>query len=116
MRHSVGKLVHGALLVIMLGSAVAAASEGPPKGPFYANDRTWMCGDGVVLPLNHCLNVRSKGNTGLIMVFYPDSRWPAEGISFDPKADRRPCPHDPAATDGTWWSPFPGAYVCHHRP
>jgi hypothetical protein len=116
MRHVVSTVIRGALLVIMLGSAVAGASEGPPTGPFYDNDRTWVCGPDGGLPPYHCLNIKSKGNTGLIMVFYPDPRWPAEGISFDPKADHRPCPHDPAATDGTWWSPFPGAYVCHHRP
>lgn len=114
MRRRVSIVVGVALLMSVLGSAAAVASEGPPKGPFYDNDQTWACeGD---LPENHCLNIKSKGNTGLIMVLYPDTRWPAEGISFDEKADRRPCPHDPAATDGTWWSPFPGAYVCHHRP
>jgi hypothetical protein len=116
MRQCVSNVVRGALLVIMLGSAVAGASEGPPIGPFYDNDRTWACGPALGLPDYHCLNIKSKGNTGLIMVFYPDARWPAEGISFNPKADQRPCPHDPDATDGTWWSPFEGVYVCHHRP
>ena len=116
MRRCISNVVGIALLVVVLGSAAAIASEGPPKGPFYDNDRTWACGPDAGLPPDHCLNIKSKGNTGLIMVFYPDPRWPAEGISFDPKADRRPCPHDPAATDGTWWSPLPGAYVCHHRP
>jgi hypothetical protein len=116
MRRRVSFVVGIALLVILLGNAIAVASDGPPPDPFYDNDRTWACGTDAGLPPNHCINVNSKGNTGLIMVFSPDPRWPAEGISFDPKADDRPCPHDPDATDGTWWSPFPGAYVCHHRP
>jgi hypothetical protein len=96
----------------------AAHADGPKLEVFDANDSTWACaGDqGVELPPNHCLNAKSQGKTGLILVFSPDPRWPQESISFDPKADSRPCPHDPAALDGTWWSPFPGAYVCHHRP
>ena len=117
MRRRVGIVVGVALLMSVLGSAVATASEGPPKGPFYDNDRTWACEAEAGLPPNHCINVNSKGNTGLIKVFYPDPRWPQEGISFNPKADDRPCPHDPDADpDGTWWSPLPGAYVCHHLP
>ena len=104
------------LFLVGLLSAAAIAADGPPTDPFYGNGQTWACGSDAGLPANHCINVKSKGNTGLILVFSPDPRWPAEGISFDPKADDRPCPHDPAATDGTWWSPFPGAYVCHHHP
>lgn len=96
----------------------AVHAEGPSLEVFDANDSTWACsGDsGVELPPNHCLNAKSQGKTGVIHVFAPDERWPQESISFDPKADARPCPHDPAATDGTWWEVFPGAYVCHHRP
>ena len=55
-------------------------------------------------------------HTGLIVVLVADPRWTAEGIGFDPEADDRPCPHDPAATDGTWWSPSEGVYVGHHKP
>lgn len=96
----------------------AVRAEGPSLEVFDANDSTWACsGDpGVALPPNHCLNAKSQGKTGVIHVFAPDARWPQESISFDPKADARPCPHDASATDGTWWEPFPGAYVCHHRP
>jgi hypothetical protein len=116
-RRRVTVVVSIALLMSVLGSAAAFASEGPPKDPFYTNDQAWACEGEAGLPPDHCINVRSQGNTGVIKVFYPDARWPQEGISFDPKADRRPCPHDPNADpDGTWWSPFPGAYVCHHRP
>lgn len=116
MKRRVGYFSVLSLFLVVLVSAVAVAADGPPMGPFDGNDQTWACGQEAGLPPYHCINVKSKGNTGLIMVFSPDPRWPAEGISFDPKADARPCPHDPAATDGTWWSPFPGAYVCHHRP
>jgi hypothetical protein len=94
------------------------AHASPPQDPFDSNDGVWGCfGDpGVELPPAHCVNAKSQGNTLVIKVFEPDPRWPQEGISFDPKSDTRPCPHDPDATDGTWWSPFEGAWVCHHRP
>lgn len=104
-----------ALSVVGLGSSAFAG--GPPKDVIDGNDNTWACEGEADLPPEHCINVRSKGNTGLILVLDGDPRWPAEGISFDDKADARPCPHDPMADpDGTWWSPFPGAYVCHHKP
>lgn len=105
--------------VVGLVGAGAASAEGPQLGVFNTNNQVWGCsGDqGVDLPANHCINLRSQGNTGVIKVFAPDTRWPQEGISFDQKANSRPCPHDPDATDGTWWSPSGGAfYVCHHRP
>ena len=100
----------------VLGIGGTALAEGPPKDVFVDNENTWNCEFG---PPNHCINVRSQGNTGLIMVLYPDPRWPAEGISFDPKADSRPCPHD--GPDGTWWYPGDPAlpetfWVCHRRP
>lgn len=90
----------------------------PNQDVFDANDAVWGCsGDtGVELPPYHCINAKSQGNTGVIKVFEPDTRWPVESISTDPKSDTRPCPHDSAATDGTWWSPLPGVWVCHHRP
>lgn len=100
--------------LLAVGSAVA---DGPPQGPFETNDGTWLCGAEAGLPPYHCINIRSQGNTGVIKVFYPDPRWPQEGVSTDPKSDTRPCPHDPDADpDGTWWSPAPGLWVCHHRP
>lgn len=95
-----------------------AAFAAPPTEPFEENDAVWGCGplEGGVPP-NHCINLKSDGNTGLIMVFEPDPRWPQESVSLDPKSDLRPCPHDPDAdADGTWWSPLPGVWVCHHRP
>jgi len=100
------------LMVAATGPAVAS----PDQDVFDENDNAWACEAEAGLPPAHCINIRSQGNTGVIKVFEPDERWPVEGISFDPKSDSRPCPHDPAATDGTWWSPFPGAWVCHHRP
>jgi hypothetical protein len=102
-----------------LGSMVWAAgpaSASPNQDVFDQNDTAWACEAEAGLPPHHCLNIESQGNTMVIKVFEPDARWPQESISFDPKSDSRPCPHDPAATDGTWWSPFPGAWVCHHRP
>lgn len=92
------------------------ASAAPDQGVFDEHDSAWACESEAGLPPHHCINVNSQGNTGIIKVFEPDPRWPQESISFDPKSDLRPCPHDPDATDGTWWSPFPGAWVCHHRP
>jgi hypothetical protein len=100
----------------ILGLGTSALAGGPPEDVIDGNDNTWACEGEAGLPPEHCINVRSQGNTGLIVVLDGDPRWPVEGISFDPKSDDRPCPHDPAATDGTWWSPFPGAWVCHHKP
>ncbi len=114
--------------LMFLAAGVTAAIASPWSGgsayaspdfeTFNANDAVWGCaGDpGVMLPPYHCINLKSQGDTGVIHVFAPDQRWPAEGISTNPKSDTRPCPHDPAATDGTWWSPLPGVWVCHHRP
>lgn len=103
--------------MLLVGSPAFAS---PNQDVFDVNDDTWGCsGDaGVMLPPYHCINVRSKGNTGVIKVFSPDARWPQESVSTDPKSDNRPCPHDPAATDGTWWAPpgTSGMWVCHHRP
>jgi hypothetical protein len=98
----------------MLATTAAVAS--PDQEVFDKNDTAWACEAEGGLPPAHCINVQSEGNTGVIKVFEPDERWPQESISFDPKSDTRPCPHDPDATDGTWWSPFSGAWVCHHRP
>jgi len=101
----------------VVGMGTSALAGGPPRDVLDDNNNTWACEAEFGLPPEHCINVRSQGNTGLIIVLDGDPRWPAEGISFDPKADDRPCPHDPDADeDGTWWSPFEGAYVCHHKP
>ncbi len=108
-----GVVICGASL---LGVGSVAFAGGPPEDVLDGNNNTWVCGDEGGLPAYHCLNIRSNGNTGLIIVLDGDARWPAEGISFDPKSDDRPCPNDPAATDGTWWSPFEGAWVCHRKP
>lgn len=112
-------------LVALAAATVGAVTFGtgaghaaPPPDVFNGNDQAWLCfGDeGAPVPPNHCLNANSRGNTSVIMVLEPDVRGPAEGISFDEKADSRPCPHDDVDGDGTWWSPLPGAYVCHHKP
>ena len=90
------------------------STPGPPQDVFESNDNTWFCGDDGFIP-DHCLNTNSGGDTGNIMVF--DGRGPQEGISYNPDADSRPCPHDQGSDDGTWWNPFEGAnfWVCHHN-
>jgi hypothetical protein len=108
-----------AVIGLLAVFAVSADAAGPSKDVIDRNDNAWACEDEAGLPPEHCINVRSKGNTGVILVFEPDPRGPQESISFDPKADRRPCPHDPGSDDGTWWSVSPnnqGPWVCHHRP
>lgn len=117
MRHVIRSAVlsFGAIVGSMVVAAGPAMAS-PPQDVFDTNNGTWACASEGGLPPAHCINVRSQGNTGVIKVFEPDARWPQESISFDPKSDSRPCPHDPAATDGTWWSPAPGLWVCHHRP
>jgi hypothetical protein len=99
----------------LLSATAAAAGEGPPQEVF-EDSSAWLCEAEAGLPPSHCINAKSAGHTGVIMVFAPDERWPQESYSTNPKADSRPCPHDPDAVDGTWWSPVPGLYVCHHRP
>lgn len=117
MRHLSRFLVVGAAAIFgLMVAATGPAVASPDQDVFDENDVAWACEAEAGLPPSHCINIQSQGNTGVIKVFEPDDRWPVEGISFDPKSDSRPCPHDPAATDGTWWSPFPGAWVCHHRP
>lgn len=101
-----------ATAIVVAPSAVQAQ---PNEEVFDRNDQTWLCHpDGFPAP-HHCQNIRSQGQTGLIMVFPPDDRGPAEGVS-DSRADDRPCPHDPGSDDGTWWEIVPGVFVCHHRP
>jgi hypothetical protein len=97
-------------------SVGAAAAVGPDQAVIEATS-AFVCEGDANLPANHCANVRSRGNTGLILVFSPDPRGPQESFSFDPRADSRPCPHDPDADpDGTWWQVPDGPYVCHHKP
>ena len=118
MRRFLAAIAIGAAVTVV-PIAVADPGDGPPMGPFDKQNAVWGCSpsDGVPLPPNHCINLKSNGNTGVIKVFSPDERWPQESISTDPKSDSRPCPHDPDADpDGTWWSPQPGIWVCHHRP
>ncbi len=81
----------------------------------------WACGGDAGLPPGHCVNP-GFGRPGphlstfIIMVFGEDGDFhSAEGATFQPRADSRPCPHDSESPDGTWWSPAPGLYVCHHR-
>ncbi len=101
-------------LAVTGGTAHAA----PNPDVFNAKDGVWSCfgDDGAMVPPNHCMNIKGKGNTGVILVFLPDPRGPQESFSMDPKSASRPCPHDPDAVDGTWWSPVPNLWVCHHRP
>ncbi len=101
----------------VFGAAGVSAAAGPPIEVIDAKDDVWGCfGDeGVMLPPHHCINKKSQGKTGIILVFPPDDRGPAEGVS-DASADDRPCPHDPDSPDGTWWEPVPGLFVCHHKP
>lgn len=103
--------------LVLLGPGVGGAqAAGPDPARFDSND-AWSCGAEAGLPPFHCVNAGSdNGNTWLILVTNGDPRWPQESASVDAKADSRPCPHDPAALDGTWWEPLPGLYVCHHRP
>jgi hypothetical protein len=107
-----------AAAIAVAAFGAGAAHAGPPADVFNDNDQAWLCfgDDGAPVPPNHCLNANSRGNTGVIIVLEPDTRGPAEGISFDPKADDRPCPHDDVEGDGTWWSPGEGIWVCHHKP
>ncbi len=100
---------------LVMTATTSVADAQPPEAVFQQNDQTWLCHeDGFPAP-SHCENINSQGATGLIMVFPPDDRGPAEGVS-DARADDRPCPHDPGSPDGTWWEVVPGTFVCHHRP
>lgn len=101
----------------VVASPAVASADGPPQAVFDDNP-AFLCEAAAEpdLPPHHCIIAKGGGSTGVIKVFSPDLRWPVESYSTDDKADTRPCPHDPDATDGTWWSPVPGLYVCHHRP
>lgn len=109
-------LTVGALGLVTIGMT-GVASAGPNQDVFEDNP-AFACEAEANLPPSHCINVRGRGDTGVILVFAPDPRGPQESYSFDDKADSRPCPHDPDADpDGTWWQvPNNGPYVCHHRP
>ena len=109
-------IITAALTAVSLIALSSAAAAGPPLEPFDENGATWDC--DIAAPPVHCMNVRSKGHVGLIMVFPPDDRGPAESWSFDARFDSRPCPHDEG--EGTWYDPntFDDSeiYVCHHKP
>ncbi len=105
----------------ILGLSAPTFAGGPPTGAIDGNDKTFACFEEADpdLPEGHCINVRSQGNTGLIIVLSEfDDRWPAEGISFDPKSNDRPCPQEPDQDGGTWWTPpnTEGVWVCHRKP
>ena len=107
------------VVAVVFGLTVAAsgpAAASPDQDVFDDHNNAWACETEANLPPHHCINVNSGGNTGVVKVFEPDPRWPVESISEDPRSDSRPCPHDPDSPDGTWWSPLPGLWVCHHRP
>jgi hypothetical protein len=99
----------------LVGAAAAQATQGPPKAPKDNNDSTWGCEAEAGLPPEHCINLKSQGKIGNIKVFFPDGRWPQEGISFDSSVDNLPCLNDPGSPDGTWWEVLPGVWVCHHK-
>ncbi len=104
----------------IVGAGIAAtagiAAAEPPEEVFTEKDQVWFCHDDGFPAPSHCLNGRSNGKTGVLLVFPPDDRGPAEGISHDPAVDSRPCPHDPGSPDGTWWEVVPNTWVCHHKP
>ncbi len=103
-----------ATAMAIVGIAPTAGAQGPPADVIDAN---WICGpveSGGMSPPDHCINGSSKSDTFTILVF-EDGVFRAELGSFNPKADSRPCPHDPDSPDGTYWSPVPGLYVCHHN-
>lgn len=111
--------VTGAVTVATAGAALAV---GPAEATVAATP-AFACSPDAPAPPHHCMNVRSQGKVGLLLVVEPDPRGPAEGITFDPAFDDRPCPHDPDSSDGTWWQPIDPVtgetlpfYVCHHRP
>ena len=99
------------VFAMMLVAGVAQAS--PSFDKFDEKDG-WICGAAEGLVDNHCMNINSQGNVKNIKVFEPDPRGPQESLSFDPKADDRPCPHDSGSPDGTWWEFNAGIWVCHH--
>ncbi len=111
-------LAAAAVFVGVLGLVGAsAAGAAGPKQEVIGGNPAFVCEGDAGLPPNHCVNVKGRGDTGVILVFLPDERGPQESVSTNPKADTRPCPQDPGADeDGTWWSPADGLYVCHHRP
>ena len=99
------------ILAIMMVAGVAQAA---PSFEKFDEKDGWICGSAEGLVDNHCLNIKSEGTVKNIKVFLPDPRGPQEGLSFDPKFDDRPCPHDEGSPDGTWWEFAPGMWVCHH--
>jgi hypothetical protein len=118
----------------LLAAPTTVAAVGPPAERFLDDHPAFTCAGDAGIPDNHCINVTTTNladpplrGTRHIVVLEPDARGPAEGISFDPKADSRPCPHDAPpydgtdgyVHDGTWWefpAPGSGIFVCHHRP
>ena len=110
-------IITAALTAVSLIALSSVAAAAPPHDVFEDNNNTWACEAEALLPDFHCVNERSNGTVGLIMVLDGDPRWPAESVSGDPKFDSRPCPHDPGSSDGTWYQPDDGApWVCHHKP
>ncbi len=82
----------------------------------------WSCD----LAPGHCISpgtaknferIAANGQTFQIMVYGEDGNFLAAEIgTFKTSADGRACPNDPESDDGTYWSPLPGLYVCHHQP
>lgn len=113
----ISSLVSCLLLAVGVVVAAPAVASADPPMPVFEDNPAFLCEDEAGLPPSHCINAQGSGTSGVILVFAPDPRGPQESYSTSEQADGRPCPHDPDAdADGTWWSPVPGLYVCHHRP
>jgi hypothetical protein len=104
--------------MLVVGAIPVASAQGLTQEKL--ENAGWACGGDADLPPGHCVNPGGGPGENLstftIMVFGEDGDFhSAEGATFQASADTRPCPHDDESPDGTWWSPFPGLYVCHHR-
>ncbi len=108
------KITTAALTLLLILAMTSSPASADPAAEVFDDKDGWICNADEGLVDNHCLNTNSSGTVGNIKVFAPDPRGPQESISFDPRVDERPCPHDAGSPDGTWWEFAPGVWVCHH--
>jgi hypothetical protein len=124
MRRLAMAMTMAAMLVLTTASA-ALAGGGTDQAKKEAAG--WGCAAAVGLPGGHCISpgtrahwpddIIAKGRTFQLQVFDENGAFlTAEIATFKASADGRACPHDPKATDGTYWEFVPGLYVCHHQP
>ena len=124
MRRLAMAMTMAAMLVLMTASA-ALAGGGTAQAKKEAAG--WGCAAAVGLPGGPCISpgtrahwpddIIAKGRTFQLQVFDENGDFlTAEIATFKASADGRACPHDPKATDGTYWEFVPGLYVCHHQP